>query len=311
MLVNENIDYYAGIFCFNPLDDPYHLERIDRCLTSIIRAAKNTKLRIKVVVGLNMSTIDGEAKIIGVGNETKRKIEALCSDIEILEYKKTNSCSKGYSMLLEHGKIKTDANKIVIFADDYIIPFFWFDLMDINFKNNQNVTFITPITSFVSQDNLRVNINNHPDWDIRISNKGDHKRWNYQTIYGGVELKHIDDISKKFVENGTVKWTGPPSFETTIFDRKLLEVVGPIHDEYFFCFYDNDYFKIIQQKGFKGLIAKNCFAFHYGKGGTKSLFKETADEKYKNSPVEHKLLSDVKVWNRRWGEFVKPWWGEK
>ena len=87
MLVNENIDYYAGIFCFNPLDDPYHLERIERCLTSIIRAAKNTELRIKVAVGLNMSMIDGEAKIVGVGDETVQKIKDLCTDVEILEYK--------------------------------------------------------------------------------------------------------------------------------------------------------------------------------------------------------------------------------
>ena len=126
MLVNENIDYYAGVFCFNPLDDPYHLERIERCLTSIIRAAKNTKLRIKVVVGLNMSVVQKKQNIIGIGRITKNKIEEICNplQIEMIEYNGINANSRGYSMLLEYGKLKTDASKIVVFADDYIIPFF-------------------------------------------------------------------------------------------------------------------------------------------------------------------------------------------
>ena len=105
MLVNENIDYYAGIFCFNPLDDPHHLERIDRCLTSIIRSAKNSKIRIKIVVGLNMSPLQENHNIVGIGDITKNKIKEICepNKIEIMHYNGVNANSRGYSMLLEHG----------------------------------------------------------------------------------------------------------------------------------------------------------------------------------------------------------------
>jgi len=313
MLVSENIDYYAGIFCFNPLDDPYHLERIDTCIKSIIRSAKHAKLRIKIVVGLNMSIVDGNKKIVGVGEKTREEIKEICNlnEIEIIEYNGINANSRGYSMLLEDGKNNTDSRKVVVFADDYIVPFFWFDIMEKNFEFNKDISFITPITSFVAQENLRVMIENHPSWDIRVAEKGDHKRWDYQTIYGGVEISHIDNIAKKFVYNGTTPWTEPPSFETTVFKRELLLEVGEIHPEYHSCFYDSDYFKMIAKKSFKGLIAKNCFTFHYGKGGTKSFYKETADEKYINSPVEGQLNKDIEIWNRRWNQNVKPWWGEK
>mgnify|MGYP003134346006 CR=1 FL=1 len=315
MQANNNFDYYAGILCFNPLDDPYHLERIDNCIESIAKSANFTKKRVKIVIATNDTLVKtNENELNGVGPETKMLISQKSKkyNIDLISYGKPNinSCSRAYSFLTEYGKENTDAKKIVIFADDYIMPYFWFDIMDINFKNN-NASFITPATSFVAQENLKIDINFHPDWDVRIAEKGDHKKIKTKTIYSGVKIEHIDDIAKTMIKDGVSPWSFPPSFETTVFKRELLEEVGPIHDEYFSCFYDNDYFRMIAEKNFKGLIAKNCFIFHYGKGGTKALYKETADEKFKESPVEHQLISDVNTWNRRWSENVKPWWGKK
>ena len=191
------------------------------------------------------------------------------------------------------------------------MPNFWYDVINFNFKHTRDASFMVPATCFVSQNNLRYDIEYMPEWDVRVANKGDHKKWGYKTIYGGVKIDHINSIARQFVNNGVVPYCDPPSFETTVFKRELIDTVGYIHEEYFCCFYDSDYFKKIQQKKLKGYIAKNCFIFHYGKGGTKALYKETADEKYKESPVEQQLLNDVSVWNKRWRQNVKPWWGNK
>jgi hypothetical protein len=316
MLINENkhLEYFAGIFCFNPLDDPHHLERIEKNITSICIAAVRSGLKIKIVVGMNRSEVlIGDRKINGIGEQTETLIQNLNKkySFDILDYVGTNANSRGYSKLMEYGFTNTDAKKIVIFADDYIMPYFWFDLMEKNFDAMPNAAFMTPATCYVAQDNLRYEIQNYPEWDIRVAEKGDHKKWNFQTIYGGVEIEHINEIAKTFVSNGIIPYCDPPSFETTVFKRSLIKEVGFIHEEYYSCFYDNDYFNMIKDKSFVGYIAKNCFIFHYGKGGTKALYKETADEKFKESPVHHQLISDLEIWNKRWKQNIKPWWGSK
>jgi hypothetical protein len=96
-----------------------------------------------------------------------------------------------------------------------------------------------------------------------------------------------------------------------VFKRELIDQVGYIEDEYTQLFYDNDYFLKIYNRGFKGHIAKNCFIFHYGKGGTKAYYKETADEKFIDSPVDDLLQQDIEIWNKRTGQNVKPWWSKK
>jgi hypothetical protein len=312
MFADNNIDFYAGIFCFNPLDDPYHMERISNNISSICKAAKISKSRIKLVVSMNKSNI-ALLDLCGTGEKTENLIKKIQSEygFDIIEYTGVNANSRGYNQLLMHGHQKTDAKKIVIFADDYIMPFFWFDMMSINFKKHKDAYFIMPCTSYVAQKNLEMNIEEHPDWDIRVADKGDHKKWNYKTIYGGVKIEHINEIAKKFVKNNLINYSDPPSFETTVFKRELIDTVGYIHDEYFSCFYDNDYFKTIEKNKLSGMIARNCFIFHYGKGGTKALYKETADEKFKDSPVEHQLNKDIETWNKRWGHNIEPWWGNK
>lgn len=314
MLSNKNLDFFSGIFVFNPLDDPYHTERIEKNITSICEASIKTKHNVNVVVALNNSEVKlGNTSVVGVGEKTKNLILSLQSlyNFEIIYYNGVNANSRGYNLLLKHGHQKTDAKFITIFADDYIMPSFWYDLMFLNFKHHKNSFFMMSSTCFVAQDNLRYEIDYHPDWDVRVAEKGDHKKWGVKTIYGGVQIDHINEIAKKFVNYPIIPFYNPPSFETTVFKRELIDRVGYIHGEYFSCFYDNDYFNLIYQQGLSGHIAKNCFIFHYGKGGTKALYSETADEKFIGSPVEHQLNSDVSIWNERWNQKVKPWWGEK
>ena len=314
MIAEQKLDFYGGIFVFNPLDDEYHLERIKNCITSICIAASQSKHNIKITVGLNKSIVKvNNQELIGVGKNTIDLIEKLKNEFNFntIEHIGVNANSRGYDILLQYGHKNTDAKKIVIFADDYIMPNFWFDLMEIDFKLKQDAYFLMPSTCFVAQENLKYEMEFHPEWDVRVAEKGDHKKWNVKTIYGGVKIEHINEIAKRFVNNGLIDYCEPPSFETTIFKRKLIDIVGYIHNEYYSCFYDNDYFKLITNQNLKGYIAKNCFIFHYGKGATKALYKETADEKYEESPVIHQLLSDIAVWNRRWNQNVKPWWGKK
>ena len=70
----EEIDYFVGIFIFNPLDDPYHLERIETCIDSTIKAAKKFKKTLRLVLCLNKSKVQGE-EIIGLGPETLKMID--------------------------------------------------------------------------------------------------------------------------------------------------------------------------------------------------------------------------------------------
>ena len=307
----DTLDFYAGVFVFNPLDDESHLERIEKNITSICIAQNSSPLSIFVEVLLNKSIVDNGG--LGVGPQTQKLVDTLQDKygFRVREFSGVNANSRGYRNLLEFGQKRTSADKIVVFADDYIIPSFWFDTMQEAFDKKKDAGFITPATCNVVQTNLINNFDPHPSWDIRVSPKGDHSRMGYETTYKGVEIEHIEDIAKTFLSFEVIDFVPPPSFETTVFTRGLIEEVGFFPEEYYSTFYDNDYFRMIKEKEIKGYIAKNCFAFHYGKGGTKSFYKETADEKFIGSPVEHQLYSDIEVWNKRWGDSVSPWWGSK
>ena len=311
MLTKElKANYFIGIFIFNPLDDPYHFERIENCIDSVANAAARYKKKVRLALCLNLSSIKNE-NLIGVGPKTQKMLEEKIEkfDLEKLEYTGRNSCAQGYNHILKHGHKNTEAQKICVLADDYIMPYFWFDIMDRNFQNHHTTSFIMPCTSFVSQQNLKVDIEYHKDWDVRVAEKGYQNTTQYKTIFGGVKQDHVDKIAINCLTDSVIPYTDPPSFETTVFKRELIDKVGYIEDDYSQIFYDNDYFIKIQNSGLKGKIAKNCFIFHYGKGGTKSYYQETADEKYVDSPVQDLLLQDIKIWNKRTGQNVKPWWG--
>ena len=307
-----DVDFYAGIFVFNPLDDESHLERIEKVITSVCLARNKRSscgCEVFVDVLLNKSIVDsGE---VAVGPKTLELVSDLQDQhsFQVRNYTEENSCSRGYRNILSYGHTKTSAEYIVVFADDYIIPSFWFDKMVENFKNNEDASFMVASTCNVAQSNLINIFTPHPSWDVRVAEQGDHDRLNYETTYAGVEIEHIESIASSFLDYEIIPWSPPPSFETTVFKRNLLDEVGYILPDYYAIFYDTDYFNSIHESGAKGYIAKNCFAFHYGKGGTKSLYKKTADEKYVNSPYEDKLLSDINLWNSRSGNGVTPWWG--
>ena len=279
---------------------------------STIEDAIRSKSTVKIILCLNRSLIKQfSPPICGIGPKTDEFLKQTSDTygLEIIEYVGANACAEGYRKIMKYLYENSNSSKIVVFADDYIVPTGWFDRMQTNFTNHSEYDFIMPSTSFVWQKNLMKEVQYHPDWDVRVAPKGDHKKWNYKTIYGGVKIEHVDKMAKKFINNPLVPYSGSPSFETTVFRRKLIKNTGYIYFEYFRAFYDNDYFRMILQKGFKGAIGENVFIFHYGKGGNKALFSETADGKYKESPIINQYHSDIATWNRRWGESVKPWWG--
>jgi len=306
----SKINFYAGVFVFNPLDDESHLERIEKNITSICIARDTSPLSVFVDVLLNKSIVDNGS--LGVGPRTQKLVDTLQDKygFQVRDYTEENSCARGYRNLLSYGH-QTDAPYVAVFADDYIIPSFWFDTMVKNFNQVKDASFMVASTCNVAQTHLINSFTPHPSWDIRVASKGDHNRLKYETTYAGVEIEHIETIAASFLNQGIVPFSPPPSFETTVFKKELLDSVGYIRPEYYSIFYDTDYFDTICRSGAKGYIAKNCFAFHYGKGGTKALYKDTADEKYANSPYENKLLSDLEFWNKRSGNNIQPWWGSK
>lgn len=62
------------------------------------------------------------------------------------------------------------------------------------------------------------------------------------------------------------------------------------------------------KSGVLGYISRKSFVFHYGKGGTSSLYKKTGDEKFSGSPVEKNLISDVDLYNKRNNTNAGYWW---
>ena len=318
MLTNDiqgNLDVSAGILIFNPLDDPYHLERIERDICSIADAAIYSKHSIHLMLCPNMSPVLGtdNPNTVGVGDKTRALITKLSTqyNLPIHNYTGDNGAAKGYRFIQEYLYTKTKGKNIVVFADDYIMPTEWFDKMMDNMDKHPEFSFMVPSTSFVCQEQLTedIEIDYHPDWDVRVAPKGDHKKWGYKTIYGGVTVDHINDLYKKHAHLPVIQFWGAPSFETTIFNREYMDEIGLIHERYYSQWYDNDYFMLGFNKGKIGGIAKNAFIFHYGKGGTKALYKDTADQKYQESPVIHFMENDIKVWNERWGQNRESQWG--
>jgi len=306
MIVSKDLDIELGIgvLVFNPNDDIKHLERIKKCLQSILITFKLSSFSCYFCICKNTS--------IGIGKNTKKFINRFCIEnrVDLLNYNSINANARAYNLILKHIHKNTNAEKICVLADDYIVPVSWVDIMLQNFQIHPGVDFIMPISTFIPQENLRVDIPIHNDWEVKTAPKGDHVKWKYETVYSGVEIEHINEIASIFLMEDVIPYCDPPSFETTIFTRSCIDQVGYIHPEYFSSFYNKDYFRIISKKGMKGLIAKNGFIFHYGKGGTKSFYTDTADEKFVGSPVEHQVVQDLEIWNQRWNENIKPWWGK-
>ena len=160
------------------------------------------------------------------------------------------------------------------------------------------------VSCYVVQHNLLVPFDVKPSWDcykIERPNVG---------IHGGVSIKDVDKIARKQAHKKTIRYIPFASFETTVFTDSFLDRFGYVYKNYFSIFYNTEYFAVACTNGAKGYISHKSFIFHYGKGGTAARYKDR-DEKYKGSPSEKYLLNDIKLYNKRNGASIAPWWSAK
>ncbi len=295
-----------GVLVFNPLDDENHLERITTCIKSLINAASISNKKTNLFILLNESFVESINKN-GVGDKTKNAITAIAKQydfVEILSIKYKDSMNvKGYNFLLKHiHQHKNNFKFVSVFADDYVVPNNWIDIVFDEFLVHPKADFIMPSTSYVTHKNLLVPFDDLKHWDLDIRNG----------VRVGVKknatIEDINKISLSLSNFRTIKYTPSASFETTIFDRNCLDKIGYLHEQYFSVFWNTEYFKRMIKSGVLGYISRKCFVFHYGKGGTTSLYKKTGDEKFSGSPVEKNLISDVDLYNKRNNKNIGYWW---
>jgi hypothetical protein len=284
----------VGVHVFNPTDDTYHNERIQTCLNSLQNALKTGSVSGGMVICLN--TFKGLGKACrGIINDFRDKYP----DTDIIEQNQVLSPVLGYYKLQQQ-LINKNHNYIVVYADDYIVPSCHFIKIKRLFSN-KNPDYIMPVSCFLPQAKLNKQITIKDSW---IKSK--------YGIHGGVTIEEVNIIAKRYINNlpkpiSPNEWNSTNSFETTIFKSVILKDVGFTDPNFNYLFHNWDLFRRINTK-YHGIIADNCFIFHYGKGGTKSYYKETEDEKYNNSPVDVLLEQDIQYWNKKWGDNVKRWW---
>ena len=301
-------DIGIGILVFNPNDDSKHLERIGCCLSSIVNTVNNTNRSVAIACVLNQTVI-GDDKLCGTGPKTTALVNKLLKqaqcDVSITKRKTPKSlCANHYSYLQEFLHKNKKCNKVVVFADDYIIPSNWLNIIFNEFNRYKDADFIMPSTGYVPHNNLLVPFDVKPSWNCY-----DIEGWTVG-IHGGVSIKDVEEIAQKQALKKTIKYIPPPSFETTVFTDSFLNRFGYVHKNYFSIFYNMEYFDIACANGAKGYISRKSFIFHYGKGGTAARYK-SRDEKYKGSPAEKYLLNDIKLYNKRNGANITPWWSAK
>ena len=302
--------FALGILVFNPEDDPIHLEQIQNCLQSLCLAAESCVTQVELVIGINISEnpINGSK---GMATQTKNFIESLerkyafvCSIL--LDYK-DSMIAKGYNILLKHLYNQTNADYISVFADDYIVPYYWFNKVLSEFAKYGDADFIMPSTSFVTHKNLLVPLKIREHWQPNI---------NQQTgvlngIHTGITIEEATEIANDCQGYRTIRFVPSVSFETTVFTRNYVERFGFLDDQYYSLFFNQEYVNDAVAKGAIGYISRKSFVFHYGKGGTGTVHKKTGDEKFSGSPVEFYLKRDVDYYNQKHGTDVKYWWQDK
>lgn len=301
--------YSIGVLVYNPFDDEDHQRRISSCLVSLIDAADNFgRENVYIHVLLNMSSPLGENSAPGVGHATKNLVNNLrgsYKNISIHEYSYKKSMNvKGYALLVECCLIDC-ADYISIFADDYVVPKNWFYIVNSEISKH-TPDYLTPSTTFVAQTNLLVPIkwNSFPNINYVVS---DGVRIG---VKSGVDSDTVESMAIPAKRCKTIVFTGPVCFETTVFKANVLIKVR-LCSEYYSLFYNIDLFLRIKAAGFKGVLSRKSFVFHYGKGATKAVYS-SGDEKYDSSPAYRFLLNDIDLFNRRNGTNIKKWWeGDK
>ena len=290
-------DLGLGVLCFNPFDDKEHLERINICLRSLLGTIHHAQRNIKLIVLLNQSVV-GRPDIPGVGPKTKQCVYQLlaASDVDycIKERKAPNSNVRHYHTLQQHLHAREHCQKIVVFADDYIVPTNWIQTVLTEFSRYPKAGYLTPATVFVPQEQLLVPLTLKPHWDVAKQPNG-----RIVGIKRGVSINDVNAIAYSLRRERTLRQKMGQSFETTVFTRRFLDKYGYVDPHYFFIHYNNEYFFKAHTSGGRGIISRRAFVFHHGKGGTSSYYKKTRDEKYESSPVEALLVRDIRRFNKK------------
>ncbi len=307
-MTNISDIFGIGVLIFNPHDDEFHIERIVSCIKSVIVAVRNSSKRVKLLVLFNNSYIQHIGKN-GVGPETEKIVSSTLEysniNYTIISKKYNNSMAVGYNILFK-SLYKDKVKYISILADDYIMPSEWFNIVYTEFQTDKTIDYIIPSTTFVAQKNLLVPLKVKENWTLNyVGNDGE-----YIGVSKGITLSDVNHISSSCQKFSYIKHVGPPSFETSIFKYETVKKYGFLCEDYYLLFFNSEYFIRMKAGNGRGIISRKSFIFHYGKGGTKAIFKDTGDEKYKDSPMEKYLLSDIRLFNTRNNRNIEVWWNK-
>jgi hypothetical protein len=298
-------NYSVGVLVYNPYDDENHLMRIQSCLNSLFEAANNySGGKVFFHVVLNMSPPLNSNNIVGVGKITRNFVYGLKDgfpNISIEEYSyRASMMVKGYKKLVDCC-LKDDSEYVSIFADDYVVPNNWFDIIDAEILEHAP-DYLTPSTTFVAQTNLLVPIKWEcfPKLDYVFS--GDDKIG----VRAGIDSGIVEKMGLSFRKFKTIPFVGPVCFETTVYKKCVLQSVA-ICTDYYSIFYNIDLFIRIKAANFRGVLSRKSFVFHYGKGATSAVYL-AGDEKFDSSPAYKFLIGDIELFNKRNGANIKKWW---
>ena len=299
-------DLGMGLLVFNPYDDASHLERITHCLQSLINAIHYTDKRVKLLVLMNQ-TVVGNPMLNGVGKQTELKVKELLksSDAEysLVAAQFPDSMNvASYHRLQQELHKRDGCHKVVVFADDYIIPYNWIETIFTEFRRYKYADFLTPSSVFIPQRDALVPLELKPKW--KLVKREDR----IVGIASGVSIEDVNSMARLHENKKTIMHLNANSFETTVFTDRFLELNGYVHPHYFSVYYNHEYFKRAKRNKAQGIISRRSFVFHYGKGGTASLYQKTGDEKYRGSPVEKFLMRDVDMYNKRNAKNADYFW---
>ena len=302
-------DIGIGLLVFNPFDDADHLERVTHGLQSMINAIHHTDKRAKLSVLMNQ-TVVGNPALNGVGKQTEDKVKELLksSDTEYslgaAQFPDSMNVA-AYHRLQQELHKEDRCHKVVVFADDYIVPCNWIETVFAEFGQHKYADFLTPSSVFIPQKDILVPLELKPEWKL-VKQEG-----RIVGIASGVSMEDVNRMARSHKNKKTIMhMKGRNSFETTVFTDRFLELNGYVHPYYFSIYYNHEYFKRAKNLRNKaiGIISRRSFVFHYGKGGTASLHQKTRDEKYRGSPVEKYLMHDVDMYNKRNAKNVGYFW---
>ncbi len=252
-------------------------------------------------------TVVGNPALLGVGRETERTVRQLLrsSDAQysLMAAKFPDSMIVAPYHRLQQEMHKRDrCHKVVVFADDYIVPYSWIETVFAEFRRYKYADFLTPSSVFIPQKDALVPLELKPEW--KLAKQGER----IVGVASGVSMEDVNRMARSHKDRKTIMHYRANSFETTVFTDRFLELNGHVHPHYFSIFYNHEYFQRAKRNKAVGVVSRRSFVFHYGKGGTASLYQETRNEKYKGSPVEKFLIRDMHLYNERNAKNADYFW---